>query len=111
MIQNFFYHSDCPWTDLGGGVRRKILAYNDNLMVCELEFEEGAVGALHEHFHEQCTYVVEGEFEFEIAGVKKVISVGDTTFKEANVIHGAVCLKKGKLVDIFTPRRDDFLSE
>jgi quercetin dioxygenase-like cupin family protein len=30
-------------------------------------------------------------------------------YKEPNVVHGAVCLKKGKLIDIFTPHREDFI--
>lgn len=108
-VRNFFLHEDLELQDLGDGVSRKILAYNDNLMVVEVYFEEGAIGTVHTHPHEQITYIIEGEFEFNIGGNKKVLKAGDSTFKEPNVPHGAVCLKKGKLLDIFTPCREDFL--
>lgn len=108
-IRNYFLSEDIEIEDLGNGVSRKILAYNENLMAVEVIFEEGAVGAIHTHPHEQITYVLEGEFEFNINGNKTVLKVGDSTFKEPNIPHGAVCLKKGKLLDIFTPCRKDFL--
>ena len=72
-------------------------------------FKKGAVGNLHQHFHEQCTYIISGKFEFNINGVKKILGAGDSTYKEPNVIHGAVCLEEGSLIDIFTPERKDFL--
>lgn len=109
MVQNFFANSEIEATDLGGGVTRKILAHNDNLMVCELTFEVGAVGALHEHFHDQCSYIVEGKMEFEIGGVKRIMGAGDSTYKQPHIIHGGVCVEKAKILDMFTPQREDFL--
>ncbi|GAA0178904.1 cupin domain-containing protein [Clostridium sediminicola] len=109
-IKNYFINSDTKLEDLGNGVKRKILAYHDNLMVVEVHFEENAVGAIHTHPHEQITYILEGEFEFNIDGNKKIVKAGDSTFKEPNIPHGAVCLKKGKLLDIFTPCRQDFIN-
>lgn len=108
-IRHFVMNEDAPLEDLGGGVSRKVLAYHDNLMVVEVYFEKGAIGALHSHPHEQITYILEGAFEFNVGGEKKVVRAGDTTFKEPNIEHGAVCLEKGKLLDIFTPMRKDFV--
>lgn len=91
------------------GVERKILSYTDELMCVENHFKEGAVGALHHHPHTQITYVVSGQFEFEIDGVKKVVNPGDSMLKRDSVEHGCVCLKAGVLLDIFTPMREDFV--
>ena len=91
------------------GVVRKILSYTDELMCVENYFEKGAVGALHQHPHTQITYVVSGQFEFEIDGVKKVVNPGDSMLKKDSVEHGCVCLKEGILLDIFTPMREDFV--
>ena len=93
----------------GKGVERKILAYSDELMCVENHFKEGAIGALHHHPHTQITYVVSGQFEFEIDGVKKVVNPGDSMLKRDSVVHGCVCLKEGVLLDIFTPMREDFV--
>lgn len=103
-----FYEQVKP-EEVAQGVTRRILAYNKELMCVENTFEKGAVGALHSHPHTQITYVVSGEFEFEIDGVKKTVVAGDSMLKTDNVIHGCVCKEPGVLLDIFNPMREDFV--
>lgn len=110
-MQNFFFGNEIGTKDLGGGVTRKVLAHNENLMLCYLHFDKGAVGAVHHHPHTQISYVVSGAFEFEIDGVKKIVRAGDSLYKQSEVLHGCVCLEEGVLLDIFTPERKDFLGE
>lgn len=93
----------------GEGVVRRILSYTDELMVVQNHFEKGAVGALHHHPHTQITYVVSGQFEFEIAGEKRIVNPGDSMLKRDGVEHGCVCLEEGILLDIFAPMREDFV--
>ena len=106
-IKHFFFNQDIPLEDLGKGLKRRVLAYHENLMLVETHFEKGAVGEMHSHPHEQITYVLEGEFEFTIDGQTQIVKPGDSMFKESNIPHGAICLKKGILVDVFTPYRED----
>ena len=49
-------------------------------------------------------------FEIEIDGVKQILKAGDVFHVPSNVIHGAVCLEKGVLVDVFSPMREDFFN-
>lgn len=95
----------------GEGVERKILAYADEMMCVENHFKKGAIGALHHHPHTQITYVVSGEFEFEIDGVKKVVRQGDVLLKRNDIVHGCACLEEGILLDIFNPMRKEFVEE
>lgn len=111
MNKAFTFANDCEFEDQGGGVKRKILAYGDNMMQVEVHFEKGSVGALHSHPHTQLTYVLEGEFEFTIGDEKKIVKQGDTLYKVPNIVHGCVCLKKGILLDTFTPYREDFIKK
>lgn len=108
-IKNIFPAADGTLQDQGGGLRRRVCAYNDNLMCVEVHFETGTVAPVHHHRHEQITYVVSGRFEFEIDGVKRVLGPGDSAYKQANLPHGAVCLEAGMLIDMFTPHREDFV--
>ena len=105
----FVYSSDCQMEDLGGGVSRRILAHNGSLMQVEVHFTDGAIGPMHNHPHEQLTYVLSGEFEFTIGEEKQIVTAGDTLYKAPHVMHGCICLKPGTLLDTFTPVRDDFL--
>jgi quercetin dioxygenase-like cupin family protein len=110
-IRNYFLNDDIKLEYADKGVERKVLAYNKNLMCVEVHFEKGAVGAVHTHPHEQITYVLSGKFEFNVDGEKVLLQKGDSAYKQPNIPHGAVCIEKGVLLDIFTPCRKDFLGE
>ena len=105
----FVFNEDTKLQELGGGISRRILAHDKELMAVEVCFEVGAIGATHSHPHVQISYVLEGKFEAKIGDETKIITVGDTYYTAPNVPHGVVCLEKGKLLDIFTPEREDFL--
>jgi quercetin dioxygenase-like cupin family protein len=106
---NFIFANKTEWTDLGGGVSRKILGWDNQVMMVKVKFEQGAVGAPHTHFHTQTTYCAKGKFEFTIGDEKQIISYGDGVYIPPNAVHGAVCLEEGVLIDVFSPVREDFL--
>lgn len=108
-VQNFFPGSKNELFDAGGGLTRKVAAYNDNLMCVEVHFETGTVAALHSHPHEQITYVISGKFEFKVGDETYVVSAGDSLYKQPDIVHGATCLEAGMLLDVFTPHREDIL--
>ena len=96
--------------DLGGGTHRKVLAYCPNLMNVELHFDKGAVGAMHSHPHEQIGYIIEGSLLYKEEGREDVVlNTGDSYLVAPNVKHGIECLSEVKLLDIFTPMREDFI--
>ncbi len=101
--------SDLAWEDLGAGVKRKIMAYNDQLMLVKVAFEKGAIGTLHQHPHLQMSYVAEGSFEVTMGEHKKILLKGDVFFALSNIVHGVLCLEEGLLIDVFNPAREDFL--
>ena len=93
------------------GVKRQILGYDGQLMMVKVMFEKGAIGALHEHYHSQATYVVSGKFELTIGEEKKILEAGDGYYVAPDVLHGCVCLEEGILIDTFSPMRADFLEK
>ncbi|MBE5808137.1 MAG: cupin domain-containing protein [Clostridiales bacterium] len=109
MNANVVYHADVPVRDLGGGVRRRVLAHNKDMMTVEVSFEKGSEGAAHTHPHCQNTYVLSGRYEFTVDGETVTVAAGDTLAFPPNVVHGTKCLEAGTLIDIFTPMREDFL--
>jgi len=105
----FSFAEKMEWEDLGGGVSRKIMGWDNQIMMVNVRFEKGAVGSPHQHFHTQTTYVANGKFEFTVDGEKQVVEAGDGIYISPNLIHGAVCLEAGILIDVFSPVREDFL--
>lgn len=95
-------------TQLEGSTRRVILELPE-LMLVEFTFEAGAVGALHSHPHVQTSYIAAGTFEVTIDGVTETIGQGGGYIVPSGKVHGVKALTAGRLIDTFTPRRDDFL--
>ena len=109
MNKQVVFNRDIPLQDMGGGVSRKILSYNDQMMIVEVHFEKGGVGQMHTHPHLQSTYVQSGRFVFTIDGETVEIAQGDTLLFPSSIPHGTVCVEAGVLIDIFHPMREDFL--
>jgi quercetin dioxygenase-like cupin family protein len=98
------------WEDLGGGVSRKFLGWDNQIMMVKVRFEKGARGHPHQHFHTQATYCAEGVFSFTIGDRTEVVRAGSAVYMPPNVLHSTECLEAGLLIDVFSPVREDFLS-
>jgi len=107
--KSFLLGDDIEWEVLGGGIKRKIMGYDDKIMLVNVHFEAGAIGTMHKHHHSQVTYVESGEFEFTIGDEVKLVKAGDALHMPSNVMHGTVCKKSGVLIDVFSPIREDFM--
>jgi quercetin dioxygenase-like cupin family protein len=107
--QAFAIDRNIPWEPAGDGIRRKVLCYDEGVMMVRVAFDAGAVGALHSHPHVQCSLVENGVFEITISGVTKRLAAGDSFLVPSGAVHGAVAIEAGVLVDVFTPMREDFV--
>src|SRR5687767_11422240 len=107
----FIENDDIQWQQMDVGIRRKIMAFDDRLMLVKVAFEKGGVGSLHQHPHTQISHVESGSFEVEIAAEKRVLKAGDCFYVPPGVLHGAVCLEAGVLIDVFSPMREDFFGK
>lgn len=108
--KEFLFGDQVEWEEVGPGLRRQIMGFDDKIMLVKVDFQEGAVGQLHEHHHSQVTYVESGEFEMTIGDQKKILKGGDSFYIPPHVMHGCVCKSPGVLIDVFSPVREDFLS-
>ena len=110
MSKIFFHDAEIELETLEEGrVSRKIRALDGGLMMVEVMFKSGAVGYEHRHVHEQVCYCLEGEFEFTVERQTTRLRPGDSVYVPPSALHGTVCLGEGRLLDIFTPQREDFL--
>jgi quercetin dioxygenase-like cupin family protein len=108
--QTLFVQADEGQTiELAPGNTRRVLIHTPELMQVEFGFDKGAIGALHSHPHVQVSYVAEGAFEVTIDGKTAVVGQGGSFIVPSGLVHGVVALEKGRLIDVFTPLRQDFL--
>ncbi len=72
-MSNYIKYEEIPLELMGPGIQRKILGYQENLMLVKVFLEKGSVADLHHHPHQQIGHVLEGKFEMEIdEGVERV---------------------------------------
>ena len=105
----FFKNSESPWEEVAPGLKRQIMGYDDKIMLVKADFQVGAIGQMHEHYHSQVTYVESGVFEMTIGEEVRKLKAGDSFYIPPHTMHGCVCLEAGLLVDVFSPHREDFL--
>jgi quercetin dioxygenase-like cupin family protein len=97
---------------LGLGVEPGLVlrpVFGRNLTLSFVSMERNSVAPVHQHPQEQIGTVIEGSYEFELDGEKKVVRKGDVYVVPPNVPHGAVTHDEPCLVlDVFSPTRDAF---
>jgi quercetin dioxygenase-like cupin family protein len=98
-----------PVEQVDPGIKRQMLGYGPDLMLCRVWFEKDAVGQLHSHPHSQSSYVESGRFRVTIDDTQRELGPGDSFYVAPHLVHGAVCIEAGVLLDTFSPAREDFL--
>ncbi len=46
-MKTFFMNDDVPWEELGGGIKRKVMTWSNELMMVCVHFDKGAIGVAH----------------------------------------------------------------
>ena len=108
-IKHYTRHADATPEIMNNGITKRILSYDESLMVEELVFEQGAQSRIHSHTPVQIPYVKSGVFEFTAGGETFILREGDTAYMSPDEPHCVKCLKAGTLVVAFSPVREDYL--
>jgi quercetin dioxygenase-like cupin family protein len=106
---HFAHAESIAWAEAAPGIQRKVLCWDDAVMMVHFVFESGAVGATHHHPHAQCSFIEAGSFDVTIAGVTERLVQGDSYLVPPDAPHGVVAIGPGAIVDVFMPMRADFV--
>lgn len=100
-----------PVEPISDGIRRQMVV-GQNIMICRLTFDPFVVTYAHRHPHEQMTFVMQGKVKFTLEDEVRIVAAGDILHFPSNHWHGATMLdEEVVLIDIFSPIREDFLTE
>lgn len=70
-----------------------------------------AVVPTHQHESEQLSWVRAGCLRFEVAGQRFEVPAGSVLRIPANLPHSAVAVEPSEVMDLFSPRRDDWINQ
>ncbi len=108
QLPQFIHIDQLPINLVDKGVGLKPI-FGTNLMLSFVYMKPHSVASLHAHPEEQIGLVLEGEYEFELNGVRKMIGKGDVYIVPPNVPHAAITYDKPCLaLDIFAPPRTGY---
>ena len=96
-----------PVRELRPGFFGKFI-HGDKGTVTVWEIKKGSVLEQHQHVHEQITYVLDGQLQMTIGGQPYLFTAGMTHVIPSGVPHSAIALTDVKVIDFFSPARDDY---
>lgn len=73
-----------------------------------VDIEKGSVLPTHHHMHEQITYILEGELEMTIDGQTVLLTPGSYFVIPSNAPHSAIAHSHCKVIDVFSPVREEY---
>jgi len=81
----------------------------ENATISQLLLKKGAVVPRHSHLNEQYSWIISGALKFIFDDREILVGAGEILLIPANVAHSAVALEDTVDVDIFAPRREDWI--
>jgi quercetin dioxygenase-like cupin family protein len=81
----------------------------ENATISQLLLKKGAVVPRHSHMNEQYSWIITGALKFVFDDREILVGEGEILLIPANVAHSAVALEDTVDVDIFAPRREDWI--
>jgi quercetin dioxygenase-like cupin family protein len=91
------------------GLTRRVGVSNEKLTVVEHRMEKGWIGARHGHPHDQVVYVISGHLKVTCGAISFEVKAGDSFVVKGGLEHQASAVEASHVIDVFTPRRDDYL--
>lgn len=87
------------------------LVVGDQIMVARVLLKKGCVVPMHQHRHEQVSYIESGVLHFTVNGEEITVRSGEFLCIPPNAPHTATALEDTVDVDLFTPPREDWLNK
>jgi unsaturated pyranuronate lyase len=81
----------------------------ENATIAQILLKKGATVPRHSHMNEQYSWIISGALNFVFDDREILVGAGEILLIPANVAHSAVALEDTVDVDIFAPRREDWI--
>ena len=94
-------------------MRRRIVT-GERMTVARIYFNDGFLVPLHSHENEQITQVISGVLRFTFGdehGETIDVGPGDVVVIPPHVPHQALCIGEVEEMDMWSPRREDWLNK
>ena len=99
-----------PWIELCPGVKRRTVTSGERMYQMVAELQAGSRMPAHQHPQEQVVFILEGRMRLIVNGTPHELTPGDSFYLAANVPHGVETIEDTRVLDTFSPPRDEYLA-
>ncbi|HEY8782970.1 MAG TPA: cupin domain-containing protein [Mucilaginibacter sp.] len=103
----FHRFSDIETKEIAPGFFSKLI-HTENNTINFIEVKEGSSIPRHRHIHEQCSFAIEGKFELTVNDLPQILEPDLFAIIPPNMWHSGIAVTNCKLIDIFSPAREDY---
>ena len=99
-----------PSIEICPGITRRTVANGKTMYQMLATLAAGSRMPEHRHAQEQIVHILEGQMRLIVDGVPHELSAGDSFYLASNVPHGVETILPTRVLDTFSPPRDDYLA-
>ena len=99
-----------PSIEICPGITRRTVANGETMYQMIATLAAGSRMPEHWHAQEQIVHILEGQMRLIVDGVPHELSAGDSFYLARNVPHGVETVLQTRVLDTFSPPRDDYLA-
>jgi quercetin dioxygenase-like cupin family protein len=99
-----------PSIEICPGITRRTVANGKTMYQMIATLAAGSRMPVHRHAQEQIVHILEGQMRLIVDEVPYALSTGDSFYLASNVPHGVETVLPTRVLDTFSPPRDDYLA-
>jgi quercetin dioxygenase-like cupin family protein len=104
----FYDWSQIEKEQVGPQATRQVV-HAEKVTIARIHLHPGAVVAEHSHENEQVTVLLTGRVKLTCPGRVEIVEAGQLIQMPPNVPHRLDALEETTAIDVFVPRRDDWM--
>lgn len=99
-----------PWITICSGIKRQTLTSGKTMYQMLATLKAGSKMPAHQHPQEQIVHILSGRMKLIVDGTPHELTTGDSYYLATNVPHGVETIEETRVVDTFSPPRDEYLA-
>jgi quercetin dioxygenase-like cupin family protein len=99
-----------PTIEICPGITRRTVAHGQAMYQMMATLKAGSSMPAHSHPQEQIVHILEGRMRLIVDGISHELSTGDSFYLASDVPHGVETLSATRVLDTFSPPRNDYLA-
>ena len=102
--------AESPTIEICPGIKRRTVAHGETMYQMMATLAAGSQMPAHSHPQEQIVHILAGKMRLIVEDVPHELSAGDSFYLASNVPHGVETLSETRVLDTFSPPRNDYLA-